>query len=342
MDWVGTVVSLWDTAIRVAAFANDLRAAQDDFIGLRAEAECLLICINSLNAPSCLDTLYRFINAKQAADLKSIVKSTELNMIELNQFLAKCKRVVGGKNATRRRKGVSKRVKERLAKAWATYRFTMTDKQAFRDKLILPAQSINIYLTMLTHVGLVNVKLLMQLSGDGAGVEAGVGAGVGGGVGAGVGAGVGGGGGWSNQDDEGGGGGRGGVVVNVGPVDRWGAVGRRVAFKGSIVDESELTTDIEEEIVRYALHLTRGGTPFQRSSGNDNSNSGWGRPRITTGPKRRTRSRSRSVGAFGVERDRKGQMYLVRKRSVGNLYQSGSESDGQAGRRRLLALPAPE
>ncbi|KAH9207608.1 hypothetical protein DL95DRAFT_395933, partial [Leptodontidium sp. 2 PMI_412] len=181
-DWIGTVVSLWDTAVRVATFANDLRAAQDDFIALRAEAECLLICINSLNSPSCLATLYRYINAQQAADLKAIVKNTELNMVELNQFLAKCKVMVqlaAGRKAMqtgRRRRRVSKRVKEVMAKAWATYRFTMKDKQAFRDRLILPAQSINIYLTMLTHVGLVNVKFLMELSGDGEGV--GVGAGV--------------------------------------------------------------------------------------------------------------------------------------------------------------------
>jgi hypothetical protein len=353
-DWVNTVVGLWDVANRVAAFANDLRSAQDDFIGLRAEAECLLICINSLNSPSCLDSLYRYINAQQAADLKSIVKTADLNMKELNQFLAKCRRVVElhvGRNAKLTGlKGVSRRVKEAVAKAWARYRFTMKNKQPFRDKLILPAQSINIYLTMLTHVGLVNVGFLIQLSGHGGvgargrvneelegGVQGAVQGGVEGGAGGtgGVGDDQGGYGRWQRED-----GGGGGVIVSVGPVDRWNVVGRRVAFRDSIVDESELTTDIEDQIVRYALHLTRGGTPFHNQSGNGSS--GWGN-RITKGTKRRTHSRSRSVGLVGLERDKKGQIYLVRKRSVrsssserietvGSEYRSGWESESHTSR----------
>jgi hypothetical protein len=336
-DWANTIVGLWDIGVRVATFANDLRSAQDDFIGLRAEAECLLICINSLSAPSCRDTLYRYINAQQAADLKTIVKNTKLNMVELNQFMAKCRRVVErhvGRNARLTgQRGVPTRVKEMVAKAWARYRFTMKDKQAFRDKLILPAQSINIYLTILTHVGLVNVRFLIQLDGDGGG---------GGGAG----------GGGSDRGDDGGwhgGGIGGGAIVNVGPVDRWGAVGRRVAFKDSIVDESELTTDIEEQIVNYALHLTRGGTPFHVQS---SSGSGWAMSRVTKTAKMRTRSRSRSAAPLGIGRDSKGQMYLIRKKSfrspsterietVDREYRSGPESEGHAGRRRL-ALPAPD
>ncbi|KAH7317450.1 hypothetical protein BKA65DRAFT_515931 [Rhexocercosporidium sp. MPI-PUGE-AT-0058] len=331
-DWPGTLIGLFDIGVRVAAFANDLRSAQDDFIGLRAEAECLLICINSLNSPACLDSLYRFINAAQAADLKRLVESTELNMKELNQFLAKCRRVVELRaGTTARRKGVSKRVKEALAKAWARYRFVMKDKQAFRDKLVLPAQSINIYLTMLTHIGLVNVGGLMQLSGQGG--EVGAGGGARGGVEGGV----------EGQGGVGGGAG-GGAMVRVGPVDRWSAVGRRVAFKDSTLHDLELTTDIEEQIVNYALYLTRGGTPFHSQTHSDN------RYRSTRGQQTRTRSRSRSDGVLGVEKRRKGQMYFVRKKkSVGSLstervdteYGSGSETEGHAGRRPFLALPSP-
>lgn len=338
-DWVGTIVGLWDVAVRVATFANDLRSAQDDFVGLRAEAECLLICINSLNSPSCQDTLYRYINDEQAADLDAIVKNTELNMVDLNKFIAKCWRLVErdvGKNVRKKGwKGMGTRLKEKVAKAWARYRFTMTDKQAFRNKLILPTQSVNIYLTTLTHVGLVNVKFLIEPSGGGGGGGA-------------YGGGSGGGGG---KDGPLGGtrGGQtgGGQLVRLNPMKGWEAVGRRVAFRDSIVRKSELTTDIEDEIVMYALHLMRGGAPFHA-----NNNTGGPTYRVTKTAKARTRSRSRSAGPVGLGRRRRSGMYLVRKKSVSKPaserieivekeYRSGSDSEGQAGR-RLLALPAPD
>ncbi|KAH7381098.1 hypothetical protein BKA64DRAFT_685669 [Cadophora sp. MPI-SDFR-AT-0126] len=336
MDWPGTIVGLFDLGIRVATFITDLRSAQDDFIGLRAEAECLLICINSLNSPSCQDTLYRYINAQQAADLKTLVQSTTLNMQDLGQFLAKCRKLVELRAGRRAKpKGMSKGLKERFAKAWARYRFVMTDKQPFRDKLILPAQSINIYLTMLTHVGLVNVGVLIPLTGPGGAAA--------GGVAGGVGAGVEGRAGGQGGGDGGAVGAGGGAMVRTSPVDRWSVVGRRVAFRDAILDELELTNDIEDQIVGYALHLMRGGAPFYSQSRSGS------RYRITHRPKSRARSRSRSVGVLGIEKGSKGQMYFVRrKKSAGNLstervdrdYGSDSDTDGHAGR-RFLPLPAP-
>ncbi|KAL9108723.1 MAG: hypothetical protein Q9227_006519 [Pyrenula ochraceoflavens] len=336
-DWVGTIVGLWDVAVRVAGFANDLRSAQDDFVGLRAEAECLLICINSLNSPSCRDTLYKYINGDQAADLDTIVKNTELNMKDLNQFISKCWRLVErkvGQNVRRSGwRGLTESLKIKVAKAWARYRFTMTDKQAFRNKLILPTQSINIYLTTLTHVGLVNVKFLIEPGGKGGN----------------------GGGDFSSDKGNGRGGPPGGTgggqagtwgFSNLSSADGWTAVGRRVAFKDSLFRKSQLTTDIEEEIVMYALYLIRGGAPFHANS------SGAGSTNNTTRvTKTRTRSRSRSRGPRVIGRRQRSGMFLARKKSVSKpsserveiveeAYQSGSDSDGHGGH-RLLALPAP-
>lgn len=334
-DWVGTIVGLWDVAVRVATFANDLRSAQDDFVGLRAEAECLLICINALNSPSCLDTLYRYINKEQAKDLDVIVKNTELNMKDLNRFIAKCWRLVerdvGKKVKKKGWRGMGTKLKEKVAKAWARYKFTMTDKQAFRDKLILPTQSVNIYLTALTHVGLVNVKFLIEPNGDsrGGGGDRGKGGGRGG--------------------NGGNGGGQigGGAIGQVGPLDGWRVKGRRVAFKDIMVRQSELTTDIEEEIVLYALHLMRGGTPFHA-----NNHGGGSEHKVTKTTTTRTRSRSRSVGPLGLGKRNRSGMFLVRKKSVSKPsserveivqreYRSGSDSEGPA-RNGLLALPAPD
>lgn len=350
-DWVGTIVGLWDLAVRVATFANDIRSAQDDFVGLHAEAECLLICINSLNSPSCRDTLYKYINAEQASDLDSLVKNTELNVQDLNKFIAKCWRLVERdlrKNNVRRRgwKRLGTRLKEMVAKTWAKYWFVMADKQAFRDKLVLPAQSINIYLTSLTHIGLVNVGFLMQLSGHGeaGGCACACSGGGGGGGGAG-GGGVGGG----NR-------GGGGVIVKVNPCDGWQAVGRRLAFRDPIVKRSDLTTDLEEEIIMYALYLMRGGTPFHaKGSGGGGGSSGGGKYKVsktTTTTKTRTRSRSRSLGPMGLGKGNNRKMYVVRKKSVSRPsterieivereYVSESDSVGHP-HRRVLALPAPD
>ena len=42
----------------------------------------------------------------------------------------------------------------------------MTDKQPFRDKLVLPTQAVNVFLTSMTHVGLANVGMLMMRGGS--------------------------------------------------------------------------------------------------------------------------------------------------------------------------------
>ncbi|RVX71794.1 hypothetical protein B0A52_04193 [Exophiala mesophila] len=346
-DWANTVVGLWDLAVRIANFANDIRSAQDDFVGLRAEAECLLICVNSLNSPSCRDALYKYITTDQATDLETLVKNTRLNMKELNEFIAKCWRLVEkdlGRDGLRRRgwRRLGMRLKQIVAKTWAKYWFAMADKQAFRDKLVLPAQSVNIYLTSLTHIGLVNVGFLMQLSGHGSGgCSCACGSGKGGRGGGGGGRSGGGRGGGSGPDG-------GAPVIVVDPLRDWKAVGRQLAFKEAIARRTDLTPDIEEEIIAYALHLMNGGAPFNsRPSG---SGSTGGKQRFTkTTTRVRSRSRSRAPLGSGVRKS--DRMYLVRKKSTSKPSASRveivdlertSDSDGDYPRRPLLALPAPD
>lgn len=95
----GDAIGLFDVAIRIWNFIDDLRHAQDDFLGLRAQADCLRICINSLNSDENIRTLYRYISEDQGRDLRSIVDNCELNMIELNmielnKFVASCTKFV--------------------------------------------------------------------------------------------------------------------------------------------------------------------------------------------------------------------------------------------------------
>jgi len=226
MDVLGNALTLYDLGIRIATFINGLRHAQDDFLGLRAEADCLRICVNSLGSESCQHALYRYISVKQREDLKLIIANTVLNMKDLNQFLGSCNYLVG-KEAKRMAKVQRKRDrwKDFLKEAWATYKFAMTDPQPFRDKLALPTASINIFLTSITHVGLANVGNLLSLSGHSM---------------------------------------AGGVGGSAPPgLGTWEVIGQKVAFKrANTIAGADLTVDLEEEIIRYAMHLLKGGVPY--------------------------------------------------------------------------------
>jgi hypothetical protein len=152
----GDAMLIWDTTQRVIGFINDLRHAQDDLIVLRAEAKCLMVCLNALDSTECKAVLH-FISAKQGEDLKTIVESCKLNMVDLNKFVAKCKKMAGDSYSTTNG-GVSKDTSW-WAKAWAKLKFVWADKQPFRDKLALPTASINIFLTSLVHVSLSQMRL---------------------------------------------------------------------------------------------------------------------------------------------------------------------------------------
>lgn len=85
MDVLGNALTLYDLGLRIAAFINDLRYAQDDFISLRSEAECLRVSLNSLCAESCQDTIYLYLSSKQKGDLELILENTLLSMEDLNR-----------------------------------------------------------------------------------------------------------------------------------------------------------------------------------------------------------------------------------------------------------------
>jgi hypothetical protein len=173
----------------------------------------------------------------------------------------------------------------------------------------------------MTHVGLVNMGRIMIRTGHGNVIPTGSK-------------------GTKGEDDK-----KGGVTVTVDAVDGWQAVGRRIAFRDTIVKRSDMTASFEEEMLEYALHLIRGGAPFYSRSGAGTKH------KVTKTTRTKTRSRSQSRGPLGLGKGGAGQMYVMRKKSVSRPstekveivqreWESESGSDGA--RRRLLALPAPD
>jgi hypothetical protein len=225
----------------------------------------------------------------------------------------------------RRRGGWGRGLREAIAKGWAKYKFTMTDKQAFRDKLVLPTASINVFLTSLTHVGLANVGSLMLLSGH---LPLKTGAR------------------WPVPGD----GGDWGGGARLDGVSGWRVVGRRVAFKENIIRRPELTEGIEDEVIEYLKYLVGGGQPFHFSAAEGGEAAG-GTYRITKTIKTRTKSRSKSRGPMGLGKDnRTGRMYVVRKKSMSKPStetiefverEYGARPEGERFYESRLALPAP-
>lgn len=262
MASLGDALTLYDVGLRVAAFINDLRHAQDDFLGLRAEANCLQVCLNSLCSESCQETIYKYISQKQRSDLELILENTLLNMEDLNRFLGGCKYLVANEaKKLARERGMKDKWKAFWKKAWASYKFVTTDPQPFRDKLVIPTQSLQIFLHSMTHVGLANVGNLLALSGH-----------------------------LPNAVDN----------TAPGPsVRSWEAIGTKLAFKkAKSLGMGTLTSDLEEEIIRYVLHLQKGGQPF------DAKDTASFRPR------------SKSRGSISYAKDKKSETYIVRKRTA--------------------------
>ena len=261
MAALGDALTLYDLGLRVAAFINDLRHAQDDFLGLRAEANCLQVCLNSLCSESCQETIYKYISQKQRSDLELILENTLLNMEDLNRFVGGCKYLVANEaKKMARERGMKDKWKAFWKKSWAAYKFAMTDPQPFRDKLVIPTQSLQIFLHSMTHVGLANVGNLLALSGHLPDVP---------------------------------------VLPDAPPavtsaISSWEVIGTKLAFrKAKSLGGATLTTDLEDEILRYVLHLRKGGSPFDAES--------------------RTRSKSRNSVSYS--RDKRVETYIVRKKS---------------------------
>lgn len=262
MAALGDALTLFDVGLRVAAFINDLRHAQDDFLGLRAEANCLQVCLNSLCSESCQETIYKYISQKQRSDLELILENTLLNMEDLNRFVGGCKYLVANEaKKLARERGMRDKWKAFWKKSWAAYKFVMTDPQPFRDKLVIPTQSLQIFLHSMTHVGLANVGNLLALSGH-----------------------------LPDAADN---------VIPTSSVGSWEVIGTKLAFrKARSLGTGTLTADLEEEIIRYVLHLQRGGQPFDAKEASS------------------SRPRSKSRGSISYARDKRGETYIVRKKTT--------------------------
>lgn len=63
---------------------------------------------------------------KQGEDLKTIVESCQLNMVDLNKFVAKCEKMAGDSYSTT--SGRVSKNRSWWAKAWAKLKFVWTDK----------------------------------------------------------------------------------------------------------------------------------------------------------------------------------------------------------------------
>ena len=316
---VSDAIMLFDLSVRVTTFINDLRHAQDDFIGLRSEADCLRICLGSLTSESCQNALYHYMDVKQGEDLKQIIENTKFNMMDLNTFIASCAKL-DNKNSPGVNKNVFKKIGKAIGKLCTSWKFVMTDKQPFRDKLVLPTASINVFLTSMTHVGLVNMGRIMIMTGHSVPISSGTG----------------------TRHGIGGGGGKATADILHG----WQAVGKRVAFRNTIVKASDITPSFEHELLEYALHLIRGGQPFYVKP-----SSAGTKHKVTKTTRTKTRSRSQSRGPLGIGKGGSGQKYVMRKKSfsrpstekveiVEREWHTGSDSDAPG--RRLLALPAPD
>lgn len=320
---LGDAITLFDLAVRVTTFINDLRHAQDDFIGLRSEADCLRICLGSLTSESCQNALYHYITIEQGQDLKQIVDNCKFNMMDLNVLIAACAKLGDDSSImVRRKRDYFKKIAQKFGKGFTRFKFAMTDKQPFRDKLMLPTASINIFLTSMTHVGLVNMGRIMMRTGHAPGISNATG--------------------FVDAD----GGKQSSANVAVDELIGWQAVGTRMAFRDTIVKKSDLTRDFEAEMLEYALHLIRGGVPFHAKPGTASN-----KHKVTKTTRTKTGSRSRSRGPLGLGKGGRGQKYVMRKKSVSipssekveivtREWESGSDSDPP--RRPLLALPAPD
>ncbi len=318
---LGDAITLFDLSVRVTTFINDLRHAQDDFISLRSEADCLRICLGSLTSDSCQNALYHYITKKQGRDLKQIIDNCKFNMMDLNNFIAKCAKLGDNSSITvKRKRDFFKKIGKAIGKGFTKYKFIMTDKQAFRDKLVLPTASINVFLTSMTHVGLVNMGKIMIEAGHGIAIPTGAG---------------------SDQNK----GQKTRDTVTMNPVDGWQAVRRYIAFRDTVVKKSDLTASLEKELLEYALYLIRGGLPFYVKTGGSTAI----KHKVTKVTSTRTRTRSRSTGPLGLRKGGRGQNYVMRKKSVSRPsdekveivereWESGSDSDRPG--RRLLAPPA--
>ena len=143
---------VFDAVLRIRNFVKSIRNAPKDFDAFRAEADSLQVCLKVLRYQECRRVLER-VSRDQAQDLRTIIYGCLANMEELIGFVAKCQLIaVDSSGVKRGRKTLSQLFSLMGKNLWAKLTFVWKDKQPMREKLAIPTQSLNIYLTSLTFV----------------------------------------------------------------------------------------------------------------------------------------------------------------------------------------------
>jgi hypothetical protein len=154
---------VFNVIFRVRNFLKGIKDAPKDFDALRAEAECLEVCLNTISYEDCSRILLK-VTPEQAKDLKTIIHGCRMNMEELVGFVAKCQWIAADIDGRKPEDTsvsewfrIAKRMEQNL---WTKLVFVWKEKQPMREKLAIPIQSLNIYLVSLTYVSLsYNIRL---------------------------------------------------------------------------------------------------------------------------------------------------------------------------------------
>lgn len=145
---------VFDAVLRIRNFVKSIKDAPKDFDAFRAEADSLQVCLKVLRYKECRNVLEK-VSSDQAQDLRTIVYGCLANMEELIGFVAKCQLIaVDSSGIKQGRKTLSQLFVLMGKQLWAKVQFAFKDKQPMREKLAIPTQSLNIYLTSLTFVSL--------------------------------------------------------------------------------------------------------------------------------------------------------------------------------------------
>lgn len=141
---------VFNVLFRLRNFVKSIKDAPKDFDALRAEANCLNVCLKVLGYKECRRIL-RQVSRAQAQDLRLIVNGCKLNMKELIGFVTKCQIIAADSGGKPKWKSLSSWIFEQGKKLWNKIVFAWKEKQPMREKLAIPVQSLNIYLVSLTY-----------------------------------------------------------------------------------------------------------------------------------------------------------------------------------------------
>ena len=145
---------VFDAVLRIRNFVKSIKDAPKDFDAFRAEADSLQVCLKVLRYKECRNVLEK-VSKDQAQDLRTIIYGCLANMEELIGFVAKCQLIAVDSSAIKQgRKTLSQLFILMGKQLWAKVQFSWKEKQPMREKLAIPTQRLNIYLTSLTFVSL--------------------------------------------------------------------------------------------------------------------------------------------------------------------------------------------